>query len=178
MILRGHAGCVKALNFSQHAKGLASGSTAGEVMIWSPLGKLEINLKPCGFVVCAVSYSPDGMSLAVGGTEGQCRIYSIGTGVCILAIQCDPGPGSIRSVAFSPAGTLLATGSDDGNMSIFGTADGHCKLAMPVGRTVRRCSVAVGSCRGTPAGGQPARGCLCGGVLTGPCAGSQGTDLS
>ena len=33
----------------------------------------ELNLSPLGFAVCAVSYSPDGMSLAVGGTEGQCR---------------------------------------------------------------------------------------------------------
>ncbi|CAK9033767.1 unnamed protein product [Durusdinium trenchii] len=130
-ILKGHAGCIKTLSFSQHAKGLASGSSVGEVMIWSPLGKLELNLKPCGFAVCAVSYSPDGMSLAVGGTEGQCRIYSIGTGVCILSIECNNGPGSIRSVAFSPAGTLLATGAEDGNMSVFGIADGNCKLAMP-----------------------------------------------
>lgn len=91
----------------------------------------ELNLSPLGFAVCAVSYSPDGMSLAVGGTEGQCRIFSIGTGVCILAIQCNSGPGSVRSVSFSPAGTLLATGAEDGNMSVFGTADGHCKLAMP-----------------------------------------------
>lgn len=130
-ILKGHAGCIKAVNFSQHAKGLASGSTAGEVMIWSMTGRLELNLSPLGFAVCAVSYSPDGMSLAVGGTEGQCRIFSIGTGVCILAIQCNSGPGSVRSVSFSPAGTLLATGAEDGNMSVFGTADGHCKLAMP-----------------------------------------------
>lgn len=69
-ILKGHAGCIKAVNFSQHAKGLASGSTAGEVMIWSMTGRLELNLSPLGFAVCAVSYSPDGMSLAVGGTEG------------------------------------------------------------------------------------------------------------
>ena len=33
----------------------------------------ELNLSPLGFAACAVSYSPDGMSLAVGGTEGQCR---------------------------------------------------------------------------------------------------------
>ena len=32
LILRGHAGCVKALNFSQHAKGLASGAGLKEAL--------------------------------------------------------------------------------------------------------------------------------------------------
>jgi len=129
-ILKGHAGCVKAVSFSQHGKGLASGSSAGEVMVWSAQGRLELNLAPCGCAICAIGYSPDGMSLAVGGTDGQCRIYSIGTGVCILTIQCNSDPAGIRSLAFSPAGTLLATGSESGGLFVFGTADGDCKLAM------------------------------------------------
>lgn len=76
--------------------------------------------------VAAVSYSPDGKTLAVGAIDGRLTLWRADTGQ--LDREFERGLAAIPSVSFSPDGRRLAASYADGNVRIFDLASGKSTL--------------------------------------------------
>jgi hypothetical protein len=69
----------------------------------------------------AVAFSPDGKTVATGGTDGNVRLWDAATQQEIgPPMSSDAKP--LAAVAFSPDGALVAAGSADGNVQMWDTA--------------------------------------------------------
>ena len=70
----------------------------------------------------AGALSPDGATLAVGGSDHKVALYDIATGDLLHEITCS---GWVWSLAFSPSGRMLAVGGDrhaqGPNLSLYDT---------------------------------------------------------
>jgi WD40 repeat protein len=64
-----------------------------------------------GASISSLAFSPDGLLIASGGTDGRVRIWQTPTGKPI----CDllPSPGTIKGIAFSPEGSRLGVAQED-----------------------------------------------------------------
>jgi hypothetical protein len=90
---------------------LASGSRALRAKLWDVATGEEIaGLRTSGRVY-AVSFSPDGRTLATAGTLSPAQLWDVATGEQIATLRDLDWPGH-RSAAYSPGGTILATGGD------------------------------------------------------------------
>jgi len=85
--------------------------------------------------VHAVSYSFDGIHIAVGGADKQLAIYDTESGDLIHTIVCE---GRIFSVSFSrtPTNELLAVGGDDNKVTVYSVNDWSVKHIFLRNRTV------------------------------------------
>ena len=73
--------------------------------------------------VWSVSYSPDGLTLASGGSDRYLRLWEIETGRMIRSLRGHTQ--DIRQVAYSPDGKILATGSEDRTIRIWNPQTGE-----------------------------------------------------
>jgi WD40 repeat protein len=69
------------------------------------------------FRVDHVTFSPDGILLATGGTDGTAGVWDAATGECLGILSGHTG--EVVAVAFSPDGRLLATASSDGTARLW-----------------------------------------------------------
>ncbi len=140
--LFGHGGIVGALAFSPDGNILASGGyDGGVVFLDMPSGERRTRLdfhgsSVMGFVrgtkwhsdktqagkVCSLAFSPDGMLLASGGTDGTVRLCDVNSGTLVRTLEGYPE--SAWPVAFSPNGKLLAAGSYDRTVRLWDVATG------------------------------------------------------
>ena len=67
--------------------------------------------------VTAISFSPDGSSLAVGSEGATIRLWDVGTGALEMTMRGHRG--DIESVAFSPDGSFLVSSGDDGTARVW-----------------------------------------------------------
>ena len=133
--LTGHAGDVISIAFSPDSKVLASGSTDNTIRLWSAtsgqhLATLEEQIE-WGVVthkghtgdVTAVAFSPDGITLASGGTDDTIRLWDVGSQQhrTALAGHWD----TVTALTFSKDGTMLASGSVDNTIRLWNTATGR-----------------------------------------------------
>jgi RNA polymerase sigma factor (sigma-70 family) len=85
----------------------------GAVRVWDlTTGKEEMTLARCQCEVRAVAWSPDGKSLATGGTDCLLRLWEVATGKetdTLLAFHK-----YVHAVAFSPDGRRLAAATREG----------------------------------------------------------------
>lgn len=72
--------------------------------------------------VHAVSYSPDGNSLAVGGVNGELRVFNSKDGKRLATLKGHEG--AVFALAFHPSTNWLASGGFDGKIRIHETAKG------------------------------------------------------
>ncbi len=72
--------------------------------------------------VCALTWSPDGTSLAAAGDSGAVNIWQADSGT--LARTLSGPPDSVYAVAWSPDGRTIASGSEDRTVRLWSVATG------------------------------------------------------
>ena len=79
-------------------------------------------------VVNAVSFSPDGQTLASASNDNTVRLWNTATGICRQALEGHSG--WVKTVAFSPDGQTLASASYDNTVRLWDIATGVCRQAL------------------------------------------------
>jgi WD40 repeat protein len=133
--LQAHTDWVNALDFSADSKWLASGGYDGIVRLWEVVQRkksVEIPARPQTpantpppppNTVLAVAFSPDGKSLAIGGTDTQIHLANTTDGKVARSIAGHTG--SVTSLAFHPGGAVLASASKDATVRLWTPANGQ-----------------------------------------------------
>ncbi|MEW5916906.1 MAG: hypothetical protein AB1762_10895, partial [Gemmatimonadota bacterium] len=101
---------------------LASASDDGRAVLWE-LGAQQTDIPLLGSdsPITSLAFSPDGMSLAAGGTNGLLMQWDL----AILRWRVLPRPHSVAAisgVAFAPNGLSVATSSEDGTVVVWDVA--------------------------------------------------------
>lgn len=118
--LRGHAGPVFAVAFSQDGKTLASGGEEKSIIIWSIAGvERRINLPGHAKEVNSVAFAPDGRTLLTASDDQTARLWDVSEGRELASIQDHNGP--IKAVAFATDGRRFATGAGDKLIKLWDT---------------------------------------------------------
>jgi WD40 repeat protein len=93
---------------------VASGSTDGKVLVWTPRVDGMVKTLVAGAAVRSVSLSADGKVLASGGDDNATQLWDPSTGKVIRKLT---GPTDwVTVVALSLDGKLVAAGSNDGRL--------------------------------------------------------------
>jgi WD40 repeat protein len=136
--------CGRAWSLAYSPDGQTLATTTGDfdpnVHIWKLSdGSLSHDLAGIGRAAYAVTFSPDGGLLAVGGLSDvgvgsrgtdMVKIYDTRTGAEQRVLQVDTGFFA-DAVAFSNDGTLLATGGYMGHVEVWQVADGTRVTSIP-----------------------------------------------
>lgn len=125
-----------AVAFSHDGAKLASVSEQGFVrmwdlatgqQLWKVLGHVEEagNFpRQYGTRVYGVAFSPDGATLATGGSDPTINLWDAATGTKVREFDTNDQGGDARPVAFSPDGKLLASGNPNGKILVWELATG------------------------------------------------------
>ena len=123
---RGQSGAIFDLAWSHDSKRIASVSSDGTIQMWDALTGQHVvtytgpsSLRGGTAASNAVAWSPDGQSLAIGGT-GPAILISTATAKPLS--YYGPNGGESHAVAFSPNGTYLAVGRDDTTIEVWNVA--------------------------------------------------------
>lgn len=116
---------IGALAFTADGSTLAAGDQTGRVDLWdgrlrhregvlrnvfpTPVGTAPTGTTPEG--VSALAFSPDGRTLAVGGTGGSLQLWDVATQQPLSSAPLTTPGEAITSLAFSPDGTTVYAGS-------------------------------------------------------------------
>ena len=125
-VTTGFTGRIQSIAFSPDGTLLAtSADNDGIVQVWSTARLTRVAafsdtqqspFPPQFGGVFMLAFSPDGRLLAVVGTDGLARVFSVPGFSLLDALQL---PDSTSSLAFSPDGRELAFGNSDGNVYLY-----------------------------------------------------------
>lgn len=134
--LRGHVWAVHSVAISPDGKIIASGSFDNNIKIWNAYtGELRRTLNgpesPLNPIlswfssdsIYSVAFSPDGLTLASGGTKQPIILWCLRSGEQKSTLTGHSE--DVYSVAFSPDGKLLASGSADRTIRIWDVSTGE-----------------------------------------------------
>ena len=128
-----HTATIDALSYQPGSTAIASASQGGVVRVWQvdTLAELHGFYQDAQLPMRAVAFAPMGNQLAVGGDDGQVRMWSNGL-VCQQSVATPQGTlcadvplrfrahtAPVRSISWSPDGHFLATGGDDGVLAVW-----------------------------------------------------------
>jgi WD40 repeat protein/tRNA A-37 threonylcarbamoyl transferase component Bud32 len=124
--LEGHTRCVLGVAWNPKGDRLASCGWDGQVILWEvatwqPLARLESGAKPRALL--QLSFSPDGQSLAIAGTEFPAHPWAQVLEVPTLRVRYDLAGHAKPAfgLAYSRDGQYLATASADGTVKVWPT---------------------------------------------------------
>lgn len=123
------------LTFSPDGKTLAAGGYDGRLRLWEVgSGKklVEVEALPPAppntpprpaNVLASLAFSPDGKTVAVGGSDAQIHLFQRADGKLVRSL---PGhTGTITGLAFHPSGNLLVSSSKDRTVRLWNPANGQ-----------------------------------------------------
>lgn len=129
-----------ALAFAPDGKTVAAGGYDGSLRVWEVgSGKKVVEVKaqaatvpnqppPSANVVNSLAFSPDGKTIAVGGSDSQVHLFQTGDGKLIRSM---PGHTSaVAGLAFHPSGALLASAGKDRTVRLWNPANGQLVKAL------------------------------------------------
>lgn len=124
---------IAAVAFSPDGGQLVAGGYH-ELTVWDPAdGRLLRRIGDIGQRTTALSWSPDGKSLAVAcgspGRLGEVRFVNVSTGEVTMVLGA--ASDVLLDVAYSPRGDRVAVGGTDGVVRAFTVATGEEQLAIP-----------------------------------------------
>ena len=120
--------------FSPDGKTIAAGAINGNWHLWDvATGKKTLTVPavtppvpnqppPTPAAVAALAFSPDGKTLAAGGTDGQIYLFNVADGKFIRVLTGHTS--GVTGVAFHPTGTLLVSSSKDRTVRLWTPATG------------------------------------------------------
>lgn len=107
---------------SESSQSLVPGSLASSAD-WTKASCIEIQTSPAAAM--GIAFSPDGRTLASGGSDGAVRLWDTATGSEVKTLGTHPGMfNSVESVAFRPDGQNVASGSEDSTIRLWDVASG------------------------------------------------------
>mmetsp|Transcript_20264 Transcript_20264/g.53156 ORF Transcript_20264/g.53156 Transcript_20264/m.53156 type:complete len:452 (+) Transcript_20264:69-1424(+) len=145
--MRGHEGSVVCAAFTPDGLHVATGATDGHARIWNLKGKqrqliqvyqpsLHANIGSLSGspAVSCLAWSPDGLLLATGCSDGLAKVWDPRSNRCERTFEASPQRVvNVRSVEFSPGGVMLATGSEDGVVALWDVAGGRQRACLEHG---------------------------------------------
>jgi WD40 repeat protein len=132
--LRGHDTRVKSLAFSPDGQELASADETNRILLWTTGGANEIPPTPTtrSFLfrksdAMSMAISPNQKMIALGGSEGNVRVFESATGKVIKTLVTDPDCGSPSSFSrsYNPCFLNVITFSQDSNHLIAASSTGN-----------------------------------------------------
>lgn len=127
------------LAFDRSGRVLAAAGLYG-VQVWDVDANRPRRLLPeSSAPLTAVTFAPDGLTLAAGSLEGTVHLWDLTTGASRGEIGIHLG--SVNCLAFSPDGRTLASGGDDGTVRLWDVGRGT-ERAVGRGHTERVNAVA------------------------------------
>ncbi|KAL4734247.1 putative wd40 protein [Aspergillus similis] len=136
--LEGHSGPVGSVAFSADGLMVASGSNDHSIKLWDAKTGVEIRtlkghsswdvkagrkaLRGHSSWVRSVAFSPDGLMLASGSSDGTIKLWDAKAGLEIRTLEGHSD--SVRSVAFSADGLMVASGSRDRTIKLWDAKTG------------------------------------------------------
>jgi WD40 repeat protein len=126
--LEGHTKRVRSLSFNSDSSILASGSDDKSIKLWNVNNHEPIKTFSLKHEVWSLSFSPDGMTVAAGGSAENSKSC---ISKCYLETEeclnwTEGHDNHIWSVAFSPDGKMLASGSEDETVKLWDHQTGEC----------------------------------------------------
>jgi WD40 repeat protein/tetratricopeptide (TPR) repeat protein len=146
--LKGHTNYVNSVSFHPtNSKILASGSSDNTIKLWNPetgkvrtlgghnsqvnsdnLNNPNVQTQEKRSEVNSISFSPDGKTLASGGSDNTIKLWNVETGENILTLKGHEQ--EVNSVSFSPNGEILASGSWDNTIKLWSLETGENILTL------------------------------------------------
>jgi WD40 repeat protein len=115
--------------FSPDGKAIATATFSDpSIVLWRvESGEMMRRFKGHSTSTVALSFSPDGRTVAAGSLGGTIRLWDVESG---QELQCLSGHhGLVGQLAFSPDGKMLASGGKDATIRLWDVASGEARLA-------------------------------------------------
>jgi WD40 repeat protein/predicted Ser/Thr protein kinase len=131
LVLRGHAGAVRAVEFLPDGKQALSASDDGTVRLWDlPLGRAMRTFRGHSAEVTCLALSADGRLVLTGSGDESLRLWDVSSGRSLRSIGTRGG--AVLKVALSPDGRLALSRTAAGVVQLWDLATGEERRAFNV----------------------------------------------
>jgi WD40 repeat protein/serine/threonine protein kinase len=114
-------GKLNALALAPDGQTLALATDIG-IYVYDAISRQETRFIPTDARVWSVAFTPDGQTLASGGSDDLVRLWRVANGELIRTLEGHTN--QVKHVAFSPDGQILASGSFDETVRLWRANDG------------------------------------------------------